>query len=311
MLFVLLTTLLTHWKIVWTTLLKIQSVSIIKCVYLLHSCSTELTAALLGARLCHYVEGNLPFGFRIGTKRYFSDSQVALAWICSQKNVWKPYVTNRVHETCNLITPDQWYYLSTSDNPADLLTRTDRVSELLSGTSWTEGQSNLEEIPFRSLQISDPNEERKSEDNLVAEIIDVDPEVEISCFSSYKRMKRVFSWIHHLITKKRSLISCGTQGTESRLILRSQAIWFSSEVNALRKDGRESRSSKIIKFRPFLDPNGFLRLGGRLDFALFSPEEKHPTFLHPSSKLTEHIILDSHLETNHGEVGEVLYHLRH
>uniref|UniRef100_T1ILH0 Uncharacterized protein n=1 Tax=Strigamia maritima TaxID=126957 RepID=T1ILH0_STRMM len=53
-------------------------------------------------------------------------NQVALAWICSQKNVWKPYVTNCVHEICNLTTPDQWYYLSTSDNPADLLTRTDR-----------------------------------------------------------------------------------------------------------------------------------------------------------------------------------------
>uniref|UniRef100_T1IH76 Uncharacterized protein n=1 Tax=Strigamia maritima TaxID=126957 RepID=T1IH76_STRMM len=111
-------------------------------------------------------------------------------------------------------------------------------------------------------------------------------------------MKRVFSWIHLAELKE----------TESRLILRSQAIWFSSEVN--RKDGQVSRSSKIIKFRPFLDPNGFLRLGGRLVFALLSPEEKHPIFLHPSSKLTEHIILDSHLETKHGEVGEVLYHLR-
>uniref|UniRef100_T1IZL0 Uncharacterized protein n=1 Tax=Strigamia maritima TaxID=126957 RepID=T1IZL0_STRMM len=222
----------------------------------------ELTAALLRARLCHYVEENLPFGFKIGTKRYFSDSQVALAWICSQKNVWKPYVTNRVHEICNLTTSDQWYYLSTSDNPADLLTRMDKVSELLSGTFWTEGPSNLEEIPFQSLKISDPSEERKSEVNLVAEIIDVNSEVEISRFS----------------------------------------------INAVREDGRVSRSSKIIKFRPFLDPNGFLRLGG--DFALLSLEEKHPIFLHPSSKLTEHIILDSHLKTKHGEVGEVLYHLR-
>uniref|UniRef100_T1IHX3 Uncharacterized protein n=1 Tax=Strigamia maritima TaxID=126957 RepID=T1IHX3_STRMM len=94
----------------------------------------ELTAALLGVRLAKYVKKSLPVGYTVGEIRYFSDSQVALSWITSEKNTWKPYVTNRVHEILASSKRDQWYYVNTENNPADIATRIDKIKELIQGT---------------------------------------------------------------------------------------------------------------------------------------------------------------------------------
>uniref|UniRef100_T1ILW5 Uncharacterized protein n=1 Tax=Strigamia maritima TaxID=126957 RepID=T1ILW5_STRMM len=240
----------------------------------------ELTAALLGACLARYVESSLPYEYKLGTCKFFSDSQVTLAWILSSKNTWKPYVTNRVFEIRSLTSTEQWFYIPTAKNPADLLTRFERSSELLTNTLWSEGPGNTQEIQYKEDQLPDPEEERKSQKNVVGMITEaMGFESEIERFSDFRRMLRVFTWVRRWKTKRKEEIAlCELNETEHCLILQSQHHWFAMEFKSLLKDEAIPKTSKIAKYRPFQDDQGLLRLGGRLDHALMTPQEKHPIF---------------------------------
>ena len=65
----------------------------------------ELLACLIGARLVNYVKDCL----KIDCKTfYWSDSMVALGWIHSRVDRWKPFIANRVQEIQSLSEPSQW-----------------------------------------------------------------------------------------------------------------------------------------------------------------------------------------------------------
>ena len=52
----------------------------------------------------------------------WSDSMIALHWIKINKK-WKIWVQNRVDIIKKVVKPDNWRYISSSDNPADIATR--------------------------------------------------------------------------------------------------------------------------------------------------------------------------------------------
>ena len=81
----------------------------------------ELCVALLLARLASRVipKLNLP----ISRRRFWSDSNVTLAWISSPSIRWKTFVAHRVGEIQDLTLFSEWAHVSTRDNPADLISR--------------------------------------------------------------------------------------------------------------------------------------------------------------------------------------------
>uniref|UniRef100_T1J6C6 Reverse transcriptase domain-containing protein n=1 Tax=Strigamia maritima TaxID=126957 RepID=T1J6C6_STRMM len=107
-----------------------------------------------------------------------------------------------------------------------------------------------------------------------------------------------------------NVVNLVIEDSDFELELARQSFWFSPDLRAIAEEGKVHKSSKICKYRPFKDNKEFLRLGGRLDQALLTSEEKHPIFLHHSSRLTKLLILDVHLQLKHGEVSEVLFHMR-
>ncbi|GFQ82658.1 uncharacterized protein TNCT_586081 [Trichonephila clavata] len=68
----------------------------------------ELLATLIGARLLK----TLRKVFKI-TNNYilFSDSTVALSWIRVYAKLWKPFVSNRVHEIQDLTNLQNWRFV--------------------------------------------------------------------------------------------------------------------------------------------------------------------------------------------------------
>ena len=52
----------------------------------------------------------------------WSDSMIALHWIKINKK-WKIWVQNRVDIIKKVVKPDNWHYILSSDNPADIATR--------------------------------------------------------------------------------------------------------------------------------------------------------------------------------------------
>jgi hypothetical protein len=76
----------------------------------------------------------------------------------------------------------------------------------------------------------------------------------------------------------------------------AQNIAFARDINALAKPKRNQigRDSPLRKLSPFLDPDGLLRVGGRLQHATKNEDAKHPVILPHHHKLTKLIIINIH-----------------
>ena len=81
----------------------------------------ELCAAVLLANLISKVRSALRE--LSASEHLWSDSTITLAWLRSPPSRWKTFVANRVAEVQLLTNPDSWRYISSKDNPADLITR--------------------------------------------------------------------------------------------------------------------------------------------------------------------------------------------
>ena len=82
----------------------------------------ELSAAVLAARLGDFIMRSIQHTsfFKLNS-HLWSDSQIVLHWISSNKNL-KQFVLHRVNEITTLFPAILWHYCPTSQNPADLLT---------------------------------------------------------------------------------------------------------------------------------------------------------------------------------------------
>lgn len=130
----------------------------------------ELTAVLLSARLVHFIEEAYKNVIQISETVIWSDSQITLYWLHSQKKL-PVYVTNRVNEIHALLPTAKFRFVSTKDNPSDCITRGVSAKFLQSSALWWNGPCWL----------TDPNEWPENIDlniqhtTVVAQVIDTIP----------------------------------------------------------------------------------------------------------------------------------------
>jgi hypothetical protein len=84
---------------------------------------------------------------------------------------------------------------------------------------------------------------------------------------------------------------------------------FPAEMDCLQQKDALPLNSRLLPFAPTMDPDGLLRVGGRLRYAELSEMEKHPALL-ASHPLTELLILEEHRRALHGGVRVTLARLR-
>lgn len=93
-------------------------------------------------------------------------------------------------------------------------------------------------------------------------------------------------------------------------ILHAQRTFYAAEMKAI-CDGKEiSRKNPLVKLLPFIDANGFLRVGGRLANANIPEGTKHQYILPPQAQISWLIIRDAHVVTVHGGPQLMIAHLR-
>ena len=98
----------------------------------------EIMAVLTGARLVKHLQESLP-----ATEiTFWSDSQLVRHWLSTSKTL-KRFVARRVTEIHEFTEPFKWKYCSSSDNPADLLTRGIPTDQLKINDLWRFGPSWL------------------------------------------------------------------------------------------------------------------------------------------------------------------------
>nr|CAH7763629.1 unnamed protein product [Callosobruchus chinensis] len=153
----------------------------------------ELCAALLLSRLY----GKVLKGFHQNFNEVFlwSDSTIVLAWVKMSSNGLKIFVANLVTEIQNLTKGCTWRHVSSSENPADLLSRGFRPKEIVNRSLWWEGPKWLCDNPntWPNLTcIVQELPELKVSVNIAST-----PSVEFpyNRFSNFNRLRRSVAWI--------------------------------------------------------------------------------------------------------------------
>ena len=105
----------------------------------------ELSAAVLNAHTGEIVRK----AFKQNHKAYkFTDSQIALHWICNEKRPLKQWVRNRVIEIQRFTTASDWKYIKSSDMIADLGTRRNISLDIIKPESiWFKGYPWMRKHP--------------------------------------------------------------------------------------------------------------------------------------------------------------------
>ena len=76
------------------------------------------------------------------TVAYYSDSRVVLGYITNETRRFYVYVSNRVERIRKSSSPEQWYYVPSHQDPADLATRSVDAQKL-SDSMWHRGPNSL------------------------------------------------------------------------------------------------------------------------------------------------------------------------
>lgn len=86
--------------------------------------------------------------------------------------------------------------------------------------------------------------------------------------------------------------------------------YFDQEIKNIRKNGCVANNSSLVTLHPFLDDNGLLRVGGRIQAAGVTYDQKHPLVLPSKCSVTQLIATDTHRKNLHVGPQGLLYAMR-
>nr|XP_041631969.1 uncharacterized protein LOC121502441 [Drosophila kikkawai] len=287
----------------------------------------ELNAALLLSRLLSIVKASLTIP--IFSTSCWTDSEIVLHWLSAPPRNWNTYVCNRTAEILNDFPRSCWNHVRTEDNPADCASRGLHPSKLLEHRLWWKGPSWLATPPsdwppstskFSVSSNLDVNtEERAVKPTTLHNFPDESIyELLIHKFSTWTRLLRVSSYCYRFIHSLRSrhrnpapfLTSEELQAARCRLIRHVQQNFFAREYAQLENRRPLNAKSHLIRFSPFLDDHGIMRVGGRIDKSTINFNAKHPILIPKDSPLAGLLVRHFHVSHLHTGVDATFTNLR-
>ncbi|XP_036347115.1 uncharacterized protein LOC118756459, partial [Rhagoletis pomonella] len=271
----------------------------------------ELCAAHLASKLVRNVLhswGNLRYPLYAWT-----DSTITLAWLQAHPSKWITFVANRVAETQDVLPPNSWHHVRSELNPADCASRGISPSDLLCHKLWWNGPEFLKGTDqFWKKESTNQHATDIGVRNKVAANVSNSNDYwpVITKYSSYSKLRRVISFClrfvcniratKRLVEKRHGPLS-GLELVEAerRLVKYTQNFHFANEISHCSANRPIPLRSSLVRLQPFLDPNGILRVGGRLKSANISNDARHPIVLPKNSPLSRLIISDIHYFTLH------------
>ena len=283
-------------------------------------------AAVLGLRMAGSISRVLNASLDQAT--FWSDSMNVLWWIRGRSRSFKPFVANRVGEIQTATDPKQWRYVPTNKNPADLLMRGLKLSELTKNENWRTGTdfSGHEESEWpvnkvvieqraAKVEVKKSNSELPDhfnplyDERAMITINQEDPTWHLNSkrFSSWKRFTRVHTWVRRFVDNRRGrarqngeLKPSEIEDTEVQVIKSAQREAFPEEYLALQRQKELPKNSKLLAFRPRLDEEGQMRCDSRLKYAEFlSHDARFPIILPRKHQVTKVIVKYFNEEGNH------------
>lgn len=231
---------------------------------------------------------------------FFTDSSVVLSWLKSPLHKLKVFEANRVSAILNESTVDQWRFVRSESNPADVASRGCLPVELLENDLWFHGPDWLRNESLPAFEFSLGESPAAADVVLHASQAPHDPPDDswIRNFSSLQRLLRVAARILRLRHKPEERTSGPISAIEyahatracTRLVQRASlppAI-YGAEV-----------PKEFRQLWPFVDELGLVRVGGRIRHADIDYDQKHPMLLPYDHHFTRLVIDDFHVRNFH------------
>ncbi|CAK1603805.1 unnamed protein product [Parnassius mnemosyne] len=252
----------------------------------------------------------------------WTDSEIVLAWINNHPSRWKTFIANRVSEILSIIEPQQWGHVQSKQNPAYCASRGISPSELLQTRLWFRGtdflyQSKVKPVKPKNISTS---LEQVQVYNTVTECNNENEENEfiLQNWSILTKLIRVVAYCRQFLELRKIKANRNIKKYLTALELK-QALNTCIRICQNKKFKKEIHKLKLKEYithgpikpiNPFLDDEGILRVGGRLENAEILWDRMHPIILPKSSSLTNLIIADAHYRTLHGGPQLILNFLR-
>lgn len=273
----------------------------------------ELNAAHLAAKLFNSIERTL--SNKIKTVRFWTDSTIVLGWIKTSPHKLQTYVANRVSNIQELTTGKNWHHVSSSNNPADLLSRGINTEELKDNQLWWHGPpwlKNPKEWPPQGIYDLEEVPELRKE--VILTVVSDQYDI-LQNYSSLNKLKRIIAYCMRFANvrklKRTGVLTVEELEQASIIVVRLvQQQTFRREIENLKKGKEIHRTSNLLPLRPFLDEHGLLRVGGRIRHADVNLDQRHPWLLPSKHHITILVFRDEHKRLLHCEPEQFLSSVR-
>ena len=294
----------------------------------------EIIALDLGARLLRECLDSTTLD--IDDYCIWTDSKTVIQW-CTEKSLeLRVFERNRVDLILRNTKGKLPKYVPSHNNPADVATRPFCTKHSERWELWTRGplflrqqnvQSTLDKLcplmglPKVGMTIATPVEDKDigflqytlDRTNTLSKVVKVVCNAD-KCFQTWKsRVQRPRPETNPLTTNmslhtaKIVLIRVAQTETFGRVLKHMQQGCTFEDAIAVTKEKIPANVHHIKGYIPFLDAEGVLRVGGRMDYAEdIKYEEKHPASLPPDHPISRLFILDRHEKLGHRAAEMVL-----
>lgn len=242
------------------------------------------------------------------------------------------FVSNRTTEIQSVLPSDHWSHVRSKDNPADLISRGITFRDLKNCKLWWEGPEWLlryTDYPSGEAQLVDlsPSEiktiqmEEVSGSRIFLSTNEFNQTIQglLDDQSALTKIERIIAWSFRFIVNARSIQSDREFGHLSTseickarrtLIKTIQKTHFAMELSNIETRGQINSNNKLLSLSPFLDEQGILRVGGRMQNVSIARDKKHPIVLPSNSKYTRLLFKREHIRLLHAGPQALLYSIR-
>ena len=269
----------------------------------------------------------------LGCSLYFwTDSQVVLKWIVNPALRLVRFVKRRVDKIHRVGFVDNWNYVCSSFNPADVGTRDDSLKGFVSHPIWIKGPSFLYEgdeevrcpVPVTARKLLLNSRPSASTDFTLQNLIETAPNL----YTLSKRAAYLVAFKQSILAKARKVPFCRPKLDAKYLddalldvVKYVQLDYFGPAVDYLKNNSpdefdsflkrmsekavdvddlrRISELKTLRPLRPCIDVGSILRVEGRLENAELPLDAKHPIILPSRHALTRLIVLYEHIKAAH------------
>ncbi|XP_071578918.1 uncharacterized protein [Temnothorax nylanderi] len=279
----------------------------------------ELSAALLLSRLMRYVQATLKLN--VTAIHLWTDSVVTLTWIKSHASRWKDFVRNRVSQIQDLTAKAHWRYVPGTSNPADCASRGLTTSQLQSHSLWWTGPPWIltpEAWPSQPA-LSDELSCSEARPGIALHAAASQSEYHWDLIYRYSTLNKLlkvtalcFRFISLLRKRRAKSLDLHSALEKARLfwIKATQAAYFTHEIKMLTANSRLPPTHAFSRLTAYIDAQGVIRVGGRLNQSALAQDNKHQAILPRHSRFSTLIIAHAHLRTLHGGTQLTLAHVR-